>query len=174
MVNISPPPPNLTGRRYFSPEQLAQVSAVFEAIWPGGAEVPGAKDAGAADYIDMLLGCDDLVYYEIANWRPLYVAGLAMLNAAAQGRPGATKALGSMTVEEMSPLLADLTGGKLNGFPDAAWQKRFFNTLRSHCIEGCLADPRWGGNQNGIIWKWLGYPNGQARNFKRKNPQTPI
>jgi gluconate 2-dehydrogenase gamma chain len=172
MVSVTPPP-TITGKRFLSSNQLLQVAAVFEALWPGGPDNPGARDAGAADYLDLLFGCDDAVYYEIKNWRPMYVAGLAMLSAAALSRPTLAKPLDQLTVAEMTALLKELAAGTLSGFPDVAWQKRFFTTLRAHAIEGCLADARWGGNQNSVIWKWLGYPNGQARDFPFGERKTP-
>ena len=164
MVSVAPPP-TLTGKRFLSPNQLLQVAAVFEAIWPGGADNPGARDAGAADYLDMLLGCDDSVYYGIPNWRPMYVAGLAMLNAVALSRPALAKPLEQLAVAEMTALLKELAAGTLSGFPDAAWQKGFFTTLRAHTIEGCLADARWGGNKDEVVWKWMGYPTARRRTF---------
>ena len=33
----------------------------------------------------------------------------------------------------------------------------FFDLLRAHCIEGCFCDPRWGGNRDGIMWRWFDY-----------------
>jgi len=164
-------PPVLNGKRYLSSRQLQQVAVVFEAIWPGGPANPGARDAGAADYLDLLLGCDDSVYYDIPKWRPLYVAGLAMLNAAALARADLAKPLDQLGLAEMTTLLKDLSAGVLGGFPDVDWQKNFFTTLRAHAIEGCLADPRWGGNRDGVVWGWLGYPNGAAQNFVR--PPNP-
>jgi gluconate 2-dehydrogenase gamma chain len=166
MVNVTPPP-TLTGKRFLSATQHQQVAAVLEAIWPGGPDNPGARDAGAADYLDLLLGCDDSVYYDIPNWRSMYGTGLAALNAVALGRPGIGKPLEQLTPAEMTGILKDLAAGTLDGFPDAAWQRRFFGILRGHAIEGCLADARWGGNQKGVIWKWLGYPNGKAKNARR-------
>jgi gluconate 2-dehydrogenase gamma chain len=32
-----------------------------------------------------------------------------------------------------------------------------FTTLRRHCIQGCFADPRWGGNKNKVMWRGIGY-----------------
>ena len=157
------PVPQMSGRRYFNPSQHAQVEAVLEAIWPGSADNPGATDAGAADYVDQLLALPDSVYYDLANWRPMYVAGLAMLGGAASDRFGTP--LEKLAVEQMTGLLTDLAAGKLQGFPSDTWQKAFFNTLRGHCIEGCLADPRWGGNRQAVIWNWLGYPRGSAREY---------
>ncbi len=161
------PPASPPTKRFFSDVQLRQVAAIFDAIWPGSATNPGARDAGAGDYLSLLLGCDDAVYYEIPAWRPQYVAGLAMLNAVALARPGLGRPLEQLTVPEMTALLKELAAGTLSGFPNADWQRQFFATLRGHAIEGCLADPRWGGNRDGVIWKWLGYPNGQAKEFTR-------
>jgi hypothetical protein len=45
----------------------------------------------------------------------------------------------------------------LEGFVKEIDQKRLFATLRSHCIEGCFGDPRWGGNDGGAMWRWFGY-----------------
>src|SRR5262245_50934544 len=160
-------PQGLT-KRFFTAAQLGQVRAVFEAIWPGGANNPGATDVGAADYADILLGAPDDISYELRDWRPLYVAGLAMLGASSMSRTG--KALEQLAVQEMTVLLTELAAGRLAGFPSDVWQQRFFAVLRAHCIEGCLADPRWGGNRDAMTWKWLGYPGGQARNFVRIQP----
>lgn len=90
-----------------------------------------------------------------------------MLGGAAQNRPGVMKPLESLTVAEMTALLSDLSAGKLAGFPDVPWQQRLFSTFRAHCIEGSFSDPRWGGNKESAIWKWMGYPNGPAVDFKR-------
>ena len=166
MVTVTPPPAR-SAQRYFSSAQLNQLKAIFEGMWPGGPDNPGATDAGAADYLDFLLGGSDTVYYEIPDWRTRYTDGLEMLNAASISRFGAAKPLEALSVVEMTALLTDLAAGRLTGFPDAAWQQRFFSTIRAHCIEGCFADPRWGGNKEGMIWKWMGYPSGQARDFKR-------
>jgi gluconate 2-dehydrogenase gamma chain len=160
MVIVTPPPPR-SAQKYFSSAQLNQLKAIFEGMWPGGPDNPGATDAGAAEYLDFLLGGSDTVYYEIPGWRALYTDGLAMLNAASITRFGA-KPLEALSAGEMPALLTDLAAGRLTGFPDAAWQQRFFSTARAHCIEGCFADPRCGGNKEGVIWKWMGYPSGQA------------
>ena len=162
------PVPSFSGHRYFNAAQHAQLQAVLEGIWPGGDSNPGATDAGAADYLDQLLAMPDSVYYDLANWRSMYTAGLAMLAGATAERFGAP--LEKLTLQQMTQLLADLAAGTLRGFPSDTWQKTFFATLRGHCIEGCLADPRWGGNRDAVIWNWLGYPRGGASDFSRNAP----
>lgn len=166
-MSAVPPVPTMAGKRFFTAAQHDQLAAVMEAIWPGGDDHPGAGDAGVADYVDQLLALPDSVYYDIPRWRPLYVAGLAMLSTAAIERFGATATLPGLSRADMTQLLRDLAAGTLPGFPDAAWQRSFFSTLRGHCIEGCVADPRWGGNRNSVIWNWLGYPYGPAQDFNR-------
>src|SRR4051812_42686415 len=99
------PPPALAGKGFFSDAQKRQVAIIFEAIWPRGAANPGAGDAGAADYLDSLLGLDDSIYYEIPAWRPLYTDGLARLNGAALNRPGMQKPLEELTAAQVTLLL---------------------------------------------------------------------
>jgi hypothetical protein len=36
-------------------------------------------------------------------------------------------------------------------------QRQLFALLRDHCIQGCFADPRWGGNRDAAMWRWFGY-----------------
>lgn len=152
-----PHAPVMTGARYFTPAQNADVATLLEAIWPGDGERPGARAAGAADYVDQLLAMPQ-AYYEVSGWRGSYTAGLAMLSGAAKALFSGLASLAALTPDQATGLLTQLQAGTLVGFPDAAWQKSFFTTLRAHAIEGCLADPRWGGNRDGVIWNWLGYP----------------
>jgi gluconate 2-dehydrogenase gamma chain len=150
---------------FFSLDQKKIVEALFDAILPGGSDNPGAKDAGAADYLDRLLAMDESTYYEINTWRPLYLSGLVMLAGAANARH--EPPIDQMSRAQVTALLKDLSGGALSGFPSADWQKTFFGVLRSHCIEGCFADARWGGNRKNVIWDWYGYPTGPSRAFSR-------
>lgn len=155
-----------TAERFLSDEQRAQVEVLFEAILPGAPDAPGARDAGAADYLDHLLATDAASYYEIPAWRTLYTTGLAALDAAAQTRAGAP--LASLDTAQASALLEALAAGELDGLPAELDTRRLFTTLRGHCIEGCFADPRWGGNRNALVWRWLGY-QAPAQAFVRGN-----
>lgn len=157
--------------RFFTDKEKQHLTAIFEALLPGGQDNPGATDAGAADYLDQLLVMDESEYYEITDWRPLYKAGLAMLNAASVLR--FKLALYQLNIRQMTDLLTALQAGGVEGFPDAAWQTKFFRVLRSHCIEGCFSDPRWGGNRNGLMWSWYGYPNGPTVQFVKKPGTEP-
>jgi gluconate 2-dehydrogenase gamma chain len=148
---------------FLSPDQRAQAAVIFEALLPGSASAPGATDAGAVDYLDSLLTRDPASYYEIQGWRDLYTGGLAALDEAARqanGRGG----LAELQPEEVAALLGQLQRGEVPGLPESVDQKRLFTTMRNHCIEGCFADPRWHGNREAVMWRWLG-SHGPAEEF---------
>jgi hypothetical protein len=152
---------------YLTPDEKKQVTALFEAILPGSDTNPGATDAAAAEYLDLLLTMDESEYYEIGKWKVLYRDGLEMLSKQSNSKYG--RPLDELKRDEITTLLTELSNGTSQGFPNSDWQKNFFSILRGHCIEGCFSDPRWGGNQKGAIWDWYGYPNGPSRPW---NPKT--
>ncbi len=139
-----------TAARFLSDEQREQLQVLFEAILPGRPDAPGAGDAGAADYVDHLLASDESSYYEIPAWRTLYQETLTALDAAARERTGT--ALAALDSAQATALLQAFAAGEIPNL-----ERRVFATLRGHCIEGCFADPRWGGNRDRVIWRWLGY-----------------
>jgi gluconate 2-dehydrogenase gamma chain len=155
---------------FLSEDQRAQAAVIFEALLPGSASAPGAADAGAVDYLDALLTRDPASYYEIQGWRDLYTGGLAALDEAARqanGRGG----LADMKREEVTAVLAQLQRGEAAGLSDGVDQKRLFTTMRNHCIEGCFADPRWRGNRDAVMWRWLG-THGPAEEFNRAGTEV--
>lgn len=145
-----------TTERFFTPEQRKTVEALFSVIIPGDATAPSATDVDAAEYIDRLLKMDASVYYEIERWRGQYLAGLPALDAASAAlNNGAV--VRQLSKDKLIDLLDRLSKAQLSGFPDGLDQKVFFEILRNHCIEGCFADARWGGNKDNRMWRWFGY-----------------
>jgi hypothetical protein len=140
---------------YLDPEAKQQVAVLFEAILPGTATAPGATDAGAADFLDVLLSADPDQFYEVPAWRRTYGTALPALDRVARERYG--HPLGELRAEHARELVAGLAAGDLAGLPAGVDARRLFATLRGHCIEGCFADPRWGGNRGEAVWRWLGY-----------------
>lgn len=143
--------------RFFSAIERSQVATLFNAILPGDGDGPKASDADAAEYLDRLLAMDDATYYELTGWRIMYRSGLAALDAAAtsifKGR-----AIVDLVDDEVTDLLTRLQRASLPDFPTEFDESRFFAVIRGHCIEGCFADPAWGGNKACVIWRWYGYP----------------
>jgi hypothetical protein len=152
--------------RFLSAQEKAAAAALFEAIMPGDERSPGARDADAAEYVSVLLAQPAETYYEIPAWQTLYRTALPALEAAAAAGNGG-RGLAELTVPEATSLLVALQAGSLAGMPAGIDQKRLFATLRAHCIEGCFADPRWGGNRDGVIWRWFGYLR-PAEEFERE------
>ena len=144
-----------TEEHYLAPERRRTVEVVFEAILPGTDTKPGATDAAAAEFLDRLLAIDPSVFYEVAGWRTQYDQGIDALNAAAQQQHG--RAPGDLEPAEAAALVGALAEGSIAPWPEGIDQKRLFATLRGHCIEGCFADPRWGGNRDEVVWRWIGY-----------------
>src|SRR5215204_1243578 len=115
--------------------------------------------ARAEAIFDALLPRDPSSYYEIQGWRDLYTQALDALDVADLGR------------EEVTAVLAKLQRGEAEGVPEGIDQKRLFTTMRNHCIEGCFADPRWHGNRDAVMWRWLG-SHGPAQAFERSQAEV--
>jgi gluconate 2-dehydrogenase gamma chain len=150
---------------FFWPEQRKQLEVLLEAILPGTEDSPGATDCGAVELVDRMLGTEPPAYYEVPAWRTLYLDGLAALDAVCRARNHV--ALADALPAHVTALMADLSAGAIAEIPAGALdQRRLFGVLRAHCIEGCFADPRWGGNRTGVMWRWYGYL-GPSQAFQR-------
>jgi gluconate 2-dehydrogenase gamma chain len=153
-------------KRHLDDAQEKALDVLFEAILPGTDTSPGARDAKAARYVSVMLAVDDPRYYEIPPWRELYEQALPALDSASEALNAGRK-VADLGPGEATSLLRSLASGTLEGLPPGLDQKRLFSTLRGHCIEGCFADPRWGGNDDAVIWRWFGYAK-PAEEFSRQ------
>lgn len=145
---------------FLNANQKAQLTVLFKALQPGDAtrHVPDAEEAGAVRFINLLLARDEAVFEDITKWKILYPKALSALDQ--QSLSIHNKHLEELTAGESNALIAALEAGTLNSFQfnnEAIDQAGLFDMLRRHCIQGCFADPRWGGNNNGVMWKWFGY-----------------
>jgi gluconate 2-dehydrogenase gamma chain len=154
------------GRRHLDDAQEKALDVLFEAILPGTDTSPGARDAKAARYVSVMLAVDDPGYYEIPPWRDLYGQALPALDSASEALNDGRK-VAELGPDEAKALLQSLAAGALEQIPGTLDQKQLFATLRGHCIEGCFADPRWGGNDGEVIWRWFGYAK-PAGDFSRQ------
>ena len=142
---------------YLNTEQLAQVTVLFNALQPGDAKrrIPNAERAGAPNFLHLLLARDENIYFEIPAWKKLYTDSLPLVDAAVQKRFGTP--LKQLTPEQATETIALLETNKLTEAAPELKQNTFFKALLRHCVQGCFADPRWGGNKDKIMWKWYGY-----------------
>jgi gluconate 2-dehydrogenase gamma chain len=128
--------------------EAAIVDAVVARLIPTDEHGPGAREAGAARYIDRALGG------ALASSREAYRTGLAALDAHARNTRG--RAFAALSERDQDAVLSDLEGDAAPGFTPSSGA--FFNLLRTHTLQGTFGDPYYGGNANFVGWDLLAYP----------------
>ncbi len=134
--------------RFFTPAEARTVEAICAQLIPADRD-PGAKEAGAANYIDIQLTGP------FKKFRTAYRSGLAALNASSRAKCG--KAFVDLTPEQQAEAL------------NAAEEKSkvFFDLIVTHTRQGFYGDPRHGGNRHMASWKMLGLPFPPVRGRQR-------
>ena len=137
---------------FFNDDDTATVAAFTERLMPGAPGKPGAKDAGVLNYIDLALSG------AYADQQDFYRRGLAALDGYCRKTYDAPFA--KLDAAKQDEVLGALEQGKASGF---TWptQQAFFNTLRTHTMEGMFADPIYGGNKDFAGWRLIGFPGAQ-------------
>ena len=137
---------------FFNADEAAAVAAFAERIFPGAPGKPGARDADVLNYVDLALAG---AYSDLQEF---YRHGLNQLDAHCRttyGRPFAR-----LDAKQQDEVVAALETGRA---PEFTWPsaRAFFETLRTHTIEGMFADPIYGGNKDFAGWKLIGFPGAQ-------------
>ena len=138
---------------FFNHDQAATVAAFTERIMPGAPGKPGARDAGVLHYIDLALAG------AYADLQDFYRRGLAQLDAYC--RKTYHEPFVRLSAAQQDEVITALEEGKAAGFTWPTAQA-FFNTLRTHTMEGMFADPVYGGNKDFAGWGLVGFPGAQA------------
>lgn len=158
-INATPPFtfPIFDGKTYFSDDEYKQLEVLFAPLFPADHSqgIPGAIDAKAVRFLSQLLALDEVEYYQIPEWRMAYRKGLELLDVAARAALG--KKLINLSFDDAKQFLEKLEQGRLEDLPEDFKQYQFFRMLLEHCLQGCFSDPRWGGNADSIMWRWLGW-----------------
>jgi len=138
---------------FFNAQDAVTIAAFTERLMPGAPGKPGARDAAVLNYIDLALSG---AYAELQDF---YRRGLAQLDAYCRATYKETFV--RLDAGRQDAVITALEQGKATGFmwPDA---RAFFETVRTHTIEGMFADPVYGGNKDFNGWKLVGFPGGQA------------
>ena len=137
---------------FLNRDDAATVAAFTERLMPGAPGKPGARDAGVLNYIDLALAG------AYADLQDFYRRGLASLDAYCRKAHAAPFVrLGAARQDEV---IAALEDGKATEFTWPTAQA-FFNTVRTHTIEGMFADPVYGGNKDFAGWRLVGFPGAQ-------------
>ena len=137
---------------FLNDDNMATIVAWTERLWPGAPGKPGATEAGVANYIDLALAGA----YE--SLQDFYRRGLASVDAYCQKTHG--KPFAQLSAAQQDDVIRAIEAGKDTGFTWPSAQA-FFNTVRTHAIEGMFADPVYGGNKDFAGWRLVGFPGAQ-------------
>lgn len=137
---------------FLNDDDAATVEAFAERIMPGSAGKPGARDAGVRNYIDLALAG------AYADLQDFYRRGLSALDA--HCRATYKEPFVKLDAERQDAVITALEQGKAPAFTWPSAQA-FFNTLRTHTMEGMFADPVYGGNKDFAGWMLVGFPGAQ-------------
>ena len=139
-------------RAFFNQDDATTIEAFAERLMPGAPGKPGARDANVINYIDLALAG------AYADQQDFYRRGLAALDQYC--RVTYNKPFVELIPAQQDEVITALEAGKAAGFtyPSAA---TFFNTIRTHTIEGMFADPVYGGNKDFAGWRLVGFPGAQ-------------
>ena len=121
-----------------TPAQAADLEAVAMRIFPSDG-TPGAKEAGVIHFMDKSLSTF------AADQKPAIIAGLVDLNKRAKAKWPGTASFAALTTARQDELLK------------AIEQTPFFGQARFATLVGMFANPSYGGNQNQVGWKHLGF-----------------
>ena len=137
---------------FFNDDDARTITAFTERLMPGAPGKPGATEAGVLNYIDLALAG------AYADQQDFYRRGVAQLDA--HCTKAYAKPFRSLTAEQQDETITALEQGKAAEFvwPSA---QAFFNTVRTHTMEGMFADPIYGGNKDFAGWRLVGFPGAQ-------------
>jgi len=138
---------------FFNQHNAATIAAFAERLMPSAPGKPGARDAGVLNYIDLALAG---AYEDLQD---VYRRGLAQLDAYCQTTH--KESFAQLPAARQDEVISALETGKATGFTWPTAQE-FFNTVRTHTMEGMFADPIYGGNKDFAGWRLVGFPGAQA------------
>ncbi len=129
-------------------EEAETLEAICDCLIPSDEHGPGAKEARAVHYIDR-----SLASHNSAD-RHDYMVSLAAINEYARSTRG--KPYYDLIRDVQNSILLAVQQNKVPGCSPSA--SGFFNTVRSHTIDGTFCDPYYGGNQQFVGWDMIRYP----------------
>jgi gluconate 2-dehydrogenase gamma chain len=139
---------------FFNDDDSRTMTALTERLMPGAPGKPGATEAGVLNYIDLALSgpYQDQQYF--------YRCALTQLDAHCAKTYG--KPFHSLAAAQQDETIAAIEKGNA---PEFVWPtaQAFFNTVRTHTMEGMFADPIYGGNKDFAGWRLVGFPGAQPQ-----------
>jgi gluconate 2-dehydrogenase gamma chain len=137
---------------FLNDDDSRTLTAFTERLMPGAPGMPGATDAGVLNYIDLALAG------AYSDQQDFYRRGITQLDAHCTQTYG--KPFRGLAAAQQDETITALEQGKA---PEFVWPtaQAFFNTVRTHTMEGMFADPVYGGNKDFAGWRLVGFPGAQ-------------
>ena len=145
-------PTSIQHGAFFNYEQAATIAAFSERLMPGAPGKAGARDTGVLNYIDLALAG------AYADLQDFYRRGLAQVDAYCRKTYNDTFV--RLDAARQDAVITALEQGQAAEFTWPTAQE-FFNTIRTHTMEGMFADPIYGGNKDFAGWRLVGFPGAQ-------------
>ncbi len=172
-ADAAPAPPAPVGYACFSADEAAFVETMVNVMCPADEYTPNGVDCGLAIFIDRQLSGafgKGAGRYMQGPWQegkpelgpqlPLTPEEFFKLGVEAANRQCQSQL--SKTFDQLAPADADaflksIADGKVkdDSVPLASWFNDLIYPLFS---QACFADPLYGGNNNKVFWKMVGYP----------------
>jgi len=140
------------GGRTLDRDQWATLAAVQDHLLPAEPDnpsAPGAREVSATAYLDRAMAVEGFD----PEIRALIIDGLGWLDDLAGRRHG----------EVFVRLDPGTREGLLQAVAATETGERWLATLIAYTLEALLGDPLYGGNPEGIGWRWLGHEPGLPR-----------
>ena len=131
---------------WLSQQQWQTLAVVQEHLFPSESDAPGAKEIQATHYLNVMLTHPK----SDPNERDLIKNGIVQLDKIAQD--SYSKYFTLLSTEQREAVLRHLETEKIG--------KQWIRLLLEYIFEALLSDPIYGGNPNGIGWKWLAHQPG--------------
>jgi gluconate 2-dehydrogenase gamma chain len=174
----APPAPVAAGAQdssyqSFGSDEAAFVEALVNVMCPADALTPSGVDCGIATYIDRQLagafgqgakrylqGPFRVAKPELGYQLPLspaqfFQAGIEAADRHCRQRYG--KGFDQLTGTDADAFLQQLADGRLDD-ERIALSRWFHELVYPLFVQGCFADPIYGGNRGKVFWKMIGYP----------------
>ena len=123
---------------FFSPTQAAEIEAMAAQIIPSD-DTPGAREARTIYFIDRALTTFD------RDKQAAYIRGIEELASKTRELFSTANNFSELTATQQIQLLT------------AIENTDFFQLVRLHTVMGILANPEYGGNQDKVGWKLIGF-----------------
>ena len=162
-----------TGYAFLGPVEATFVEALVNVMCPADQYTPNGVDCGLANYIDRQLagafgqgegrymrgpwkqGKPQLGYQLPLTPAEFFKAGLGAASDACTKKYN--KPFDQLSPADANAFLQDVQSGKFTDprVPLASW---FNGLVYPLFVQACFADPMYGGNNNKVFWKLVGYP----------------